>query len=214
MSEKHVSMLYTYMAVASFISRHIFCKLGDFPYVNRFYLYQVGMTISGLCILCIPVARSFVSILMPLIGFRLMDGAMAGQQSLLVLECVGHQKVNRAWGYIMLFAGISATIGPPLIGKFEPKVAISFHRYEIVSMKPVSLTTHPLVHAYVIAFWLFLICNNFWYFPICDRSHGWRARLVHYPIFHCGCGADSRGLNHSADDLCKTKIRRKWRSHC
>ena len=161
MSEKNVSMLYTYMAVASFISRHIFCKLGDFPYVNRFYLYQVGMTISGLCILCIPVARSFVSILMPLIGFRLMDGAMAGQQSLLVLECVGHQKVNRAWGYIMLFAGISATIGPPLIGKFEPKVAISFHGYEIVSMKPVSLTTHPLVHAYVITFWLFLICNNF-----------------------------------------------------
>ena len=119
MSEKDVSLLYTYMAVASFISRHLFCKLGDLPYFNRFYLYQGGMTISGLCVLCIPAARSFISILIPLMGFALMDGAMSGQQSLLVLECVGHHNVNRAWGCIMLFVGISASVGPPLVGKLD-----------------------------------------------------------------------------------------------
>ena len=48
-----------------------------------------------------------------------MDGAMSGQQSLLVLECVGHHNVNRAWGSIMLFVGISASVGPPLVGKLN-----------------------------------------------------------------------------------------------
>lgn len=144
MSGESVSLLYTYMAVASFISRHLFCKLGDFPYFNRFYLYQGGMTISGLCIISIPVARSFVTILIPLMGFALMDGSLAGQQSLLVLECVGHHNVNHAWGYIMLFAGISASVGPPSVGLMADMLGsytIPFYTAGVVLIVGASITS-------------------------------------------------------------------------
>lgn len=144
MSEETVSLLYTYMAIASFISRHLFCKLGDSPYLNRFYLYQGGITISGLCIICIPAAGSFLSILIPLMGFALMDGAVSGQQSLLVLECVGHHMVNRAWGYIMLFAGISASVGPPLVGLMADKLGsyvIPFYAAGVVLIAGASITS-------------------------------------------------------------------------
>lgn len=85
-------MLFTYLAIASFFSRHFFCKLGDFKFFNRFYLYQGGMTISGLVIVCLPLARSFGS----LVTLFVLYGLMMGQFSLLVLECVGTHKVNQA----------------------------------------------------------------------------------------------------------------------
>lgn len=111
------SMLYTYMGITSFISRHLFCKLGDLKYLNRFHLYQGGMTISGLCVLCLPLARSFGSIAAIFTVFGLMDGAMNGQYALLLLECTGRRQANRAWGYMMLFSGLSVGLGSPLAGE-------------------------------------------------------------------------------------------------
>ena len=112
-------MLFTYLATASFFSRHLFCKLGDLRYFNRFHLYQGGVTISGVCVLCLPLARSFDSVVTIFIVFGLVEGATAGQLPLLVLECVGEQKVNQAWGYIMVFMGLSIGIGPPMAGKLD-----------------------------------------------------------------------------------------------
>ena len=128
-------MLFTYFAITSFCSRHLFCKLGDLRYFNRFHLYQGGMTISGLCVLCLPLARSFNSIVVIFLVFGLMDGALNGQFSLMVLECVGKHKVNQAWGYIMFVSGFSVGIGPPYAGKSksieylpsDPISHLSFH---------------------------------------------------------------------------------------
>ena len=111
------SMLFTYMAIASFISRNAFCKLGDFRYFKRFHLYQGGITIYGLCVLCLPLARSFTCLLAIFIALGLMDGALLGQWSLLVFECCGKHKVNQAWGYIIFFTGVSFGIGSPMAGE-------------------------------------------------------------------------------------------------
>lgn len=113
-------MLFTYLAIASFFSRHFFCKLGDFKFFNRFYLYQGGMTISGLVIVCLPLARSFGSLVTLFVLYGLMNGAMMGQFSLLVLECVGTHKVNQAWGCLMVVMGVSVGTGPPMASEFKP----------------------------------------------------------------------------------------------
>ena len=113
------SMLFIYLAIASFFSRHIFCTLGDFRCFNRFHLYQVAMTISGLCVICLPLAKSFPSIAAIFIVFGLMEGAQMGQLTLLVLECVGNDKMNQAWGYLMPSLGLSFGIGPPLAGELK-----------------------------------------------------------------------------------------------
>ena len=77
------------------------------------------MTISGLCVLCLPSARSFSSVVAVFIVFGLMEGAMNGQFSLLILECSGKQKVNQAWGYRMPFTGASLLLGSPLAGEIQ-----------------------------------------------------------------------------------------------
>ena len=112
-------MLFTYMAIASVVSRNAFCKLGDLRYFKRFHLYQAGMTVSGLCVICLPLARSFSSVAAIFIVFGLMDGAYNGQFSLLVLECCGKHKVNQAWGYIPIFTGVSTGLGSPMAGEIQ-----------------------------------------------------------------------------------------------
>ena len=75
------------------------------------------MTVSGLCVLCLPSARSFSSVVAIFIVFGLMEGAMNGQWSLLILECCGKQQVNQGWGYIALLTGVSTGLGSPLAGE-------------------------------------------------------------------------------------------------
>jgi len=119
------SKLFTYMAITSFISRNVFCKLGDLRYFKRFHLYQGGVTIYGLCVLCLPLARSFTSVLAIFIVLGLTEGAMLGQLSLLVLECCGKHKVNQAWGYIIFFTGVSFGIGSPMAGEIT-RISLAF----------------------------------------------------------------------------------------
>ncbi|XP_078371650.1 monocarboxylate transporter 13-like [Oculina patagonica] len=142
--EIKASMLYTYMAITSFISRNLFCKLGDFRIFNRFHLYQGGMTVSGLCVLCLPLARSFTSVVAIFMIFGLMEGTNTGQASLLVLECVGKHKVNQAWGYIRLFAGVSVCIGPPLAGLMADKLGsytVTFYTAGAILIAGASITS-------------------------------------------------------------------------
>lgn len=112
-------MLFTYFAITSFFSRHLICKLGDMRYFNRFHLYQGGLAIAGLCVLCLPLARSFNSIMVIFLVCGLMDGCLQGQWTLLVFECVGRHKVNQAVGYVMFFVGFTVVTGPALAGKLQ-----------------------------------------------------------------------------------------------
>lgn len=62
--------------------------------------------------------------------FGLMEGAMLGQLTLLVLECVGRHKINQAWGVMQCFIGMSVSIGPPLAGEFR------LHLFQNLSERP------------------------------------------------------------------------------
>ena len=77
------------------------------------------MTIVGLCLLCLPLARSFGSVVAVFAVYGLMDGSMNGQFSLLILKCVGQHKLNQAWGHVFFFLALSIGIGPPLAGEFH-----------------------------------------------------------------------------------------------
>ena len=68
--------------------------------------------------LCLPLARSFTSVLAIFIVSGPMEGALLGQISLLVLDCCGKHKVNQAWGYVIFFTGVSFGIGSPMAGEF------------------------------------------------------------------------------------------------
>lgn len=121
-SGDRASMLFIYLATTSFFSRHLFCKLGEFRHFNRFLMYQGGMTISGLCVICLPLATSYGSLVAIFIVLGLMEGSSMGQFSLLLLKCVKQRQFNQAWGYLNFFMGITISIGPPLAGLMADKL--------------------------------------------------------------------------------------------
>lgn len=115
-------MLFTYFAIASFVSRHFFCKVGEFRWVNRFHLYRFSLIVTGISIACIPFARDFGSLASIFIVYGLMDGGFQGQLSLLLLMCVGKNTLTQAWGYLMFLTGFGVGLGPPLAGLMADKL--------------------------------------------------------------------------------------------
>ena len=74
------------------------------------------MTICGLSVVCLPLARSFGSVVALFVVNGLFEGSMNGQWSLLLYECVGRNKVNQAMGYFTFCVGVGSAIGPSLAG--------------------------------------------------------------------------------------------------
>lgn len=132
---KETAMLYTYMAVASFVSRHVFCKLGDLHMLNRFYLYQFAVTVSGLSLLLCPFARSYKSLVAFFVIYGLMDGGIIGLFPILVLDCVGQDKVNQAFGFFTLVTAAGISVGLPLAGESLIRFLLALIRYISVYLK-------------------------------------------------------------------------------
>lgn len=113
------SLLYTYMAIAAFFSHHFFCKLSELKlkYFNIFDLYQLATTCFGICLLLLPLARSYKTMVALSVLFGLMDGGRYGLMPLVVLKCVGQKRTDQAWGYLSFSVGFASAIGPTFIGK-------------------------------------------------------------------------------------------------
>ncbi len=123
------SLLYTYMAIAAFFSNHFFCKLSEIKlkYVDIFDLYQLATTCFGICLLLLPLARSYKVMVALSVLFGLMDGGRYGLMPLVVLECVGQKRTDQAWGYLSFGVGFASAIGPTFIGKLQFTISSAMH---------------------------------------------------------------------------------------
>ena len=109
------TMLYSYMGIASFFSRHAFCKLGD--KLDRFLLYQIALVVNGLALVLCSFGQSYAGMVAFFVVYGSMDGGLNGLYPMLVLECVGPDNMRKAFGTYCAFAGIGITAGPPIAGK-------------------------------------------------------------------------------------------------
>ena len=114
--EERVTIVYTYMAIAFFFSIHLFCKLSGTRF-NVFHLYQFSMAVYGIGLLVLPFAKTFTALVGCYVMLGLMDGGRYGLMSLLVLECVGPNQTDRAWGVLHFCIGVTSALGPTLQGK-------------------------------------------------------------------------------------------------
>ena len=111
------SLLYTYMAIASFFSNPFFCKLSQLKFFDIFDLYQLATTCFGICLLLLPLARSYNAMVAFSVLFGVMDGGRYGLMPLVAIECVGQKRTDTAWGYLVFSVGFASGIGPTFIGE-------------------------------------------------------------------------------------------------
>ena len=145
-SSDRASMLYTYMAIAFFFSNHLLCKLSELKCLDIFDLYQFTTTCLGICLLLLPLAKSYKAVVTLSVLYGLMDGGRYGLMPLIVLECVGEKRTDQAWGYVAFCVGLSAAIGPTVIGEqrgsfsilispWVPKFYLACFRGQVVGPK-------------------------------------------------------------------------------
>ena len=86
--------------------------------VNRLFLYNTTLIISGLATMAAPFCNSHVRIHMvyaALFGF--FSGGYVGLTSIVVVDLVGVGKISDALGALLLFQGVAVAIGPSIVGK-------------------------------------------------------------------------------------------------
>ncbi|KAJ7358890.1 hypothetical protein OS493_020728 [Desmophyllum pertusum] len=70
----------------------------------------------GICLLLLPLARSYNAMVAFSVLFGVMDGGRYGLMPLVVIECVGQKRTDTAWGYLVFSVGFASGIGPTFIG--------------------------------------------------------------------------------------------------
>ena len=88
--------------------------------LDIFDLYQFTTTCLGICLLLLPLVKSYQAVVALSVLYGLMDGGRYGLMPLIVLDCVGQKKTDKAWGYVAFCVGLTVAIGPTVIGESLP----------------------------------------------------------------------------------------------
>lgn len=83
---------------------------------NRFILFIISTSISGVAIGMYPSSDAFVALLSFSAIYGLFFGAQLGVIAVVTAELFGVERLTSAYGYLMFGNGAGALVGPPLAG--------------------------------------------------------------------------------------------------
>ncbi|KAJ1144595.1 hypothetical protein NDU88_010893 [Pleurodeles waltl] len=115
--ETYVVPLVSIMGISAVIGKFVLGLLADFAFINSIYLYVSTLLGTGLALLVVPFANSYITlaILAGILGF------LSGNWSIfpyVTTKTVGLEKLTHSYGILMFFAGTGNCLGPPIIGWF------------------------------------------------------------------------------------------------
>lgn len=96
----------------------IFCGLiTSFPKVKPLWLNNIFITLGGLATLLSGVVVNSATQWTFVLLFGCCIACFSALRSIIAVEMIGLEKLTNAFGILMLFQGLAATIGTPLAGK-------------------------------------------------------------------------------------------------
>uniref|UniRef100_A0A8D0GDD2 Monocarboxylate transporter 9 n=1 Tax=Sphenodon punctatus TaxID=8508 RepID=A0A8D0GDD2_SPHPU len=115
--EEYVIPLISIIGFMTAVGKLLLGVLADFKWINTLYLYVMTLMMTGVALLAIPFAKSYITlaILSGILGF------LTGNWSIfpyLTTKTVGIEKLAHAYGILMFFAGLGNSLGPPIVGWF------------------------------------------------------------------------------------------------
>ncbi|KAM9133359.1 monocarboxylate transporter 9 isoform 2-T3 [Pangshura tecta] len=115
--EEYVMPLISILGIMTAIGKLVLGVLADFKWINTLYLYVITLIMTGVALVAIPFAKSYImlAILSGILGF------LTGNWSIfpyVTTKTVGIEKLAHAYGILMFFAGLGNSLGPPIVGWF------------------------------------------------------------------------------------------------
>ncbi|KAJ8312845.1 hypothetical protein KUTeg_010218 [Tegillarca granosa] len=88
------AFLITTSGISGIVGRAVVGYIADKPYINKCLLNSTALISGGIATI----------------------GTFAFLQGVITVDIMGKQLLSLAFGYLVLFQGVSATVGPPIIG--------------------------------------------------------------------------------------------------
>lgn len=124
------SVLITCTQITSAISRLTFGLIADVRCVNRILLQQIAFVLMGVLVTCIPLAGSFMSLIVISLFLGVSDGVMVCLVGPIAFDIVGDHSASQAIGFLFGIIAIPFLSGPPAIGFLYDRMGsykVAFH---------------------------------------------------------------------------------------
>lgn len=99
------------------IARIVCGSMSSFPSVKPLWLNNVALTAGGLATIFSGVVINATTQWSFAVLFGICIACFSALRSLIAVELIGLDKLTNAFGFLMLFQGLAATIGSPIAGK-------------------------------------------------------------------------------------------------
>ncbi|XP_055304029.1 monocarboxylate transporter 9-like [Sitodiplosis mosellana] len=108
--------LVSIIGIFNTLGRIMWGYISDKPFVNRLWVYNICLTICGLATIASVFCFDFktLAIFSAVFGFTI--GAYVALRSVILVDLLGLEKLNNAFGLLMLFEGLATFMGAPLVG--------------------------------------------------------------------------------------------------
>ena len=108
-----------FLGLSSAVGRLLSGRLCDVKFINIHvqYINQLGIAITGMATVLLPLARTFVSVAFYTVVFGFADGAFMTTQNVILLGIVGPERRATAFGFGNMLCALAVASGPPLAGE-------------------------------------------------------------------------------------------------
>ncbi|CAH8625588.1 unnamed protein product [Heterobilharzia americana] len=88
-----------------------------YKWADSLWMNNISLLLTALTVFALPVVtRYYAALVLVSCGFGLFSAVFVSLKSILVVELIGIDRLTNAFGYLLLFQGCAAIIGPPVAG--------------------------------------------------------------------------------------------------
>jgi len=118
-NSQDASFLIAVIGIANTVGRIIIGYVSDKPWLNRLFLYNIALTISGIATALSAYCVTYTTLVIYAAVFGATIGAYVGLTSVVLVDLLGLEKLTNAFGLVIMFQGIASLAGPPIAGRLK-----------------------------------------------------------------------------------------------
>ena len=117
-SSSTAAYLVSVVGITDLVVRFLLGFLVDFLPLRKIHVYGFCTSVNGLSALILPFIGTYEGLLAHCIMLGIFGAGFSAMLAVVTVELMGLDKLSSAFGVLMMFVGLTITVGPVTIGKF------------------------------------------------------------------------------------------------
>lgn len=117
------------IGVVNTIARIVCGSLSSFPALKPLWINNVALTVGGVATILSGVVINASTQWTFAVLFGICIASFSALRSLIAVDLIGLEKLTNAFGFLMLFQGLAATIGSPIAGETQYSLQICLYEH-------------------------------------------------------------------------------------